>query len=229
MSRYNTTLDRLSGAHRRHGEHTHGRRLLGMVVGFGLAMSVTATGAVALLNAIAYNDPGQAISSGKLSISLADNGAGFTQAISVLVPTDTVNRYVDVANNGTADGTDLTLTVRSATSNKLVNDATNGLQISIASCSGTWTPSTAATTCSGSVTRLVASTPLSGLMGTPQTVVSGAFVQGAVQHLRVTLILPAQSETTTNGVLPANSIQALTNTLTYTFALAQRVGTTTTT
>jgi hypothetical protein len=75
---------------------------------------------------------------------------------------------------------------------------------------------------------VVAATPLSGLTGTTQTVVSGAFAQNAAQHLRVTLTLPAQSETTTNGVLPANSIQALSNTLTYTFAIGQRAGTTST-
>jgi hypothetical protein len=226
MSRSTTAPVRPRGAHRPARRRTRGRSFFGILAGFGLAMTVTATSAVALLNAVAYNGTGQAVSSAKLSLSLADNVAGFAQPISAMVPTDTVHRYVDVTNNGTADGTNLTLTVVAGTANKLVTDAVNGLQISLTSCSGSWTPSSGA--CSGTTTSLVAATPLSGLSGTTQTVVSGAFAQNAAQHLRVTLTLPAQTETTTNGVPPANSIQSLTNTLTYTFAIGQRAGTTST-
>jgi hypothetical protein len=196
-----------------------------MAAGFCLAMTVTATGAIALLNAVASNGTGQSVGSAKVSLSLTDVGVGFTQAVAGLVPTDTVKRYVDVTNNGTADGLNLTLAVAAGTSNKLVNDATNGLQLTVSSCSGSWTPATGA--CAGSITAVVAATPLSTLTATAQTVVSGTVAQGAVQHLQVVLTLPAQTETTTNGVLPANSIQSLSNTLTYTFAMAQRAGTTT--
>ena len=219
MSRYTTTSDREP---RRRGRK---RSLAGAVLGFLLAGTVTAGGAVALITAIAYNSPGQAVTSGKISLALADNGAGFTTAVSGLLPTDVVNRYVDVSNSGTADATNLTLTVTAASANKLVTDATNGLQIGIASCSGTWTPGSGA--CSGAITTLVATTAVSAMTATPQSVISGTFAQGAVAHLRVTLSLPGQSETTTNGVLPANSIQALTNTLTYTFTDTQRAGVTT--
>lgn len=224
MARYTTTRDRVpERPDRRSGRK---RRLAGALLGFLLAGTVTAGGAIALVTAIAYNSPGQAVTSGKISLALADNGAGFTTAVSGLLPTDTVNRFVDVTNSGTADATNLTLTVTAATSNKLVNDATNGLQIAIASCTGgTWTPGT--NSCSGTVTPLVATTPLSGMTSTPQSVIPGTFAQGAVARLRVTLSLPNQSETTTNGVLPANSIQALTNTLTYTFTDTQRAGVTT--
>jgi hypothetical protein len=227
MSRTTTTTPaRSRGAHRPPRRRAGGRRFLGILAGFGLAMTVTATSAVALLNAVAYNGTGQPVTSAKLSLSLTDNGAGFTQAVSALVPTDTVNRFVDVTNNGTADGTNLVLGIAAGTTNKLVTDAVNGLQISIASCSGGWTASTGA--CSGSTTSLVTSTPLSGLTGTTQTVVNGAFAQGAVQHLRVTLALPAQSETTVNGTPPANTIQGLSTTITYTFAIGQRAGVPTT-
>ena len=196
-----------------------------MAAGFGLAMTVTATGAIALLNAVASNGTGESVGSAKVSLALTDVGAGFSQAVAGLVPTDTVKRYVDVTNNGTADGLNLTLAVAAGTSNKLVNDATNGLQLTVSSCSGSWTPATGA--CTGSITAVVAATPLATLTSTAQTVVSGTVAQGAVQHLQVVLTLPAQTETTTNGVLPANSIQSLSNTLTYTFAMAQRAGTTT--
>src|SRR5215211_6917108 len=80
MARYTTTLDRASVAPPEQGGRTRGRRLLGMLLGLVLATAVTGGGAIALLTAIAYNSPGQSISSGKLSLSLADNGAGFTQS-----------------------------------------------------------------------------------------------------------------------------------------------------
>ena len=221
MSRYSTTLDRgvrragASGSRR-------GRRLTGMVLGLVIATATTAGVATALLSAIAYNSPGQSVTSAKLSIALTDNGAGFTQSVSGILPADTVMRYVDVTNNGTADATNLTLAVASSASNKLTTDTTNGLQIAIASCSGTWTPAGGA--CSGTITPLVASMPLSTLTGGGTTLVSSTFAQGEVARLRVTLSLPAQSETTTNGTLPANSIQNLSTTLTYTFAVTQRAG-----
>jgi hypothetical protein len=225
MSRYTTTLDRLPAAVRRDGSK-RGRKLAGMLLGFLLATSVTCGAAVALITAVASNTPGQAVSSGKLSLSLADNGAGFTQAVANLVPTDTVYRYVDVSNSGTADGTNLTLQIASSATNKLTTDTTNGLQLAIAACTGgIWTATTGA--CSGTITPLVASTPVSGVTGTPITVVSGAFPQGALAHLRVAMTLPAQTEVTTNGTLPANSIQSLSTTLTYTFTVTQRAGATT--
>jgi hypothetical protein len=225
MSRYTTTLDRLPVAEPP-DERKRGRRLAGMLLGFLLATAVTGGAAVALLTAVAYNNPGQTVSSGKLSLGLTDQGAGFTQAVTNLVPNDTVYRYVDVTNNGTADGTNLTLQIASSASNKLTTDTTNGLQLAIAACTGgTWNPTSGG--CSGTITPLVASTPVSGVTGTPISVVSGTFSAGAIAHLRVSMSLPTQTEVTTNGTLPANSIQALSTTLTYTFTVTQRAGATT--
>ena len=47
-------------------------------------------------------------------------------------------------------------------------------------------------------------------------------------ELRIVLTLPDQVGTTVDGVLPTNSIQSLNNTLTYTFAITELPGTTTT-
>ena len=200
------------------------RSLAGMVLGFLIATSATGTLAYAVLNAIVFNSA-ESVTSAKLSLSLADNGVGFTQAVSGLLPGDTVHRYAVITNNGTADAVDLSMAVASSTANKLTTDAANGLHIAVAACSGgAWTPTT--NVCSGTVVPLVASTPLAGFPSA-QSVVAGAYPAGAQSQLRVTLTLPDQVETTTNGTLPANSIQSLSTTLTYTFSVAQRAGTTT--
>jgi hypothetical protein len=57
---------------------------------------------------------------------------------------------------------------------------------------------------------------------TTQTLMAGALPAGQIEHLQVILTLPAQSETTTNGAPPANSIKYLSNSLTFTFTTQQR-------
>ena len=49
----------------------------------------------------------------------------------------------------------------------------------------------------------------------------------AVLHYEVSLSLPDQNETVTNGALPANTIQGLTTSITWSFNELQRDATTT--
>jgi spore coat-associated protein N len=196
--------------------------VLAAVVGVGL----TVGGTYAALNATAYNTTATAIGSGTLKLTLADNGAGFTTAITNMAPGDVVNRYVDLSNSGTLDGRALTFTAADAGTTKLSTDATNGLHVTVTQCSGaTWTPGTGV--CGGSTTALLTNAAVKTINTTPATLVAGAITTGTVLHLQVSIVLPDQTETTTNGTLPGSTIQGLTGALTWSFVESQRTVTTT--
>jgi hypothetical protein len=206
-----------------------GNRRTAIAAAFALlGLAVTGTGVFAALTATAFNTTAQTVSSGTLKLILADNGDGFTQSVSNLAPGDIVNRFVDVSNTGTLIGKDLTLSVADSASTLLSTDATKGLHVTVIQCtSGTWTPGTSGTCAGGTTSTLVNNAALATISGTPQSVVSGAIAVNAAYHLKISLTLPDQSETTTNGTLPAGTIQGLTANLTWTFSEAQRVATTT--
>jgi hypothetical protein len=189
---------------------------------------VAASGVLAALQAVARNTAPQQVQAATLSLTLGDNGAGFSTAITAVAPGDTVQRYVDLTNGGNLAAQALTMSVgTNGVSNPLVVDGTTtrALRVAVNSCSGTWTPSTGA--CSGTVTSLVAATPL-GSLGSPVTLVPGAIAVGQVVRLQIVLTLPDQDEVTTNGVPPATTVQGQTVPLTFTFTERQRAAATTT-
>ncbi|MET1071580.1 MAG: TasA family protein [Umezawaea sp.] len=190
------------------------------------AVAAIGGGVWATLSATTANGTPEQVTSGTLKLTMAANGAGFDQAVANLAPGDVVNRYVDLTSGGSLDAQALTLQVAATGSANLVTDGTTtkALRVTVRQCaSGTWNAATGV--CGGTTSTLLAATPLSTLSGA-QTLVPGAVVAGAVQHLQVSVQLPDQNETTVNGVLPAATIQGLTANLTYTFAEAQRTATT---
>jgi spore coat-associated protein N len=221
MSADNTRSDRRSN-----------RRLLAAVAVGAAGLAITGGGVFAALNATATNTTAQAATSGTLSLTMANNGAGFNQAVSNLAPGDVVNRYVTLTQ-GTAANLDakaLALGVTAASPTKLTSDATNGLHVTVTQCvGGTWTP-TGAGTCTGAGTStsvLASNVALSGLASTPVSLIPGTIAAGSTVSLQVALTLPDQTETTVNGVVPASTIQGLTTNLTWTFSDTQRTATTT--
>jgi hypothetical protein len=207
-------------------------RPLAVAVSGGALLMTAGFGVWAGLNATAFNTTPQSVTSGTLSLTLADHGAGFTSAISNLAPGDTVNRYVDLTNGGNLDGQGLTLAVDTTSSDpQLITDGTSpstskALRVTVKSCSSTWDNTTGTCTASGTVTQLLAATPLSGL-ASAQSLISGAIASLAVQHLQIAVQLPDQSETTTNGTPISGTIQGRTATLTWNFQEAQRTAATT--
>src|SRR3954453_13916857 len=187
-----------------------GKLTAAVVVGAG-GLLLTGVGVYAGLQASANNTSPQAVSSATLKLTLADQGAGFPPAISNLVPGDVVNRYVDLTNGGTAAAQGLTLGVTDTSPTKLTTDATNGLQVTITSCSTSWTPATG--TCAGGTTTALATSSVAALRSTAAALVT-TVAAGAVQHLQVGITLPNQNETTVNGTLPTGTIQGLTANLT---------------
>lgn len=186
---------------------------------------LTTGGVYAALNATAFNTTAQAASSGTLKLTLSDNGAGFSTAVSNLAPGDVVNRYVTLVNGGTLDAASLTLGVTDSVTSKLTSDAALGLRVSISSCATAWTPSTGA--CATAPTALATNVPLATLKTTPSSLAATS-AAGASTFLRMSLNLPDQNETTINGALPAGTIQGLSAALTWTFTETQRTATATT-
>jgi hypothetical protein len=133
-----------------------------------------------------------------------------------ILPGDTLQRAVDLTNNGVGGSDNLssiTLTTSASPSTLLDTDATNGLQMVIDKCTVAWTESAApyTYTCGGTTTSVLASRAVIGsniaLSGLAST------TTGSTDKLRVTLTLP--------GAAP-NTMQGLSSTLTYTFVGSQR-------
>lgn len=196
----------------------------------GAAVLVTTgVGVFATLSASANNITPQAVDSGTLELSLADNGAGFSQLVSKIAPGDVDNRYVTLTNSGSLAGQALTLSTTATGTANLIADGsspstTKGLRIGVTSCSVAW--SAAAGTCAGTTTSVLSPTALSS-MTTPQTIIAGSIAVSQSVYLRISVSLPEQSETTVNGVLPANTVQGGSVDITYTFVEAQRAANTT--
>lgn len=201
-------------------------------------LAITGGGVYAALTATATNTTAQSAKSGVLSLTMGNNGAGFSQPISNLAPGDVVNRYVTLTQGPDLAGKNLTLAVTDATPTPLTSDATRGLRATITQCSVPWVPGTGACDGTSSVLSAVSDKPLSTLTPTsPATVVKTDVAANSVLNLKVSLSLPDQNEVTVNGG-PANggtittndgmaSIQGLSSSLTWTFSETQRTATVT--
>ncbi|MGO4856241.1 hypothetical protein [Arthrobacter sp. 2MCAF14] len=198
---------------------------VGAVAVVGLV--ATGTGVYAALNAQASNGSPQTVSSGVMFLTMANSGVGFSQAISNLAPGDIANRYVTLNSLGNLDAKNLTLAASDSTPSLLTTSATKGLQVTVSQCTVPWTTTTGA--CSGTTTPLgVAGTPLSTITSaTPEALGASTLSAGSSLNLKVSVTLPDQTETTTNGTPPMNTIQGQSSSLTWTFGETQRTATTT--
>ncbi|HET7487888.1 MAG TPA: TasA family protein [Acidimicrobiales bacterium] len=212
-------------AHSIRSSRTRSRKRVALAAAFAAGvLALTGAGVYAGLNAVATGTAD--VTSGTLSLTVtADVGAGFGQTISNMAPGDTYNSFVKLTNGANLAAKDLTLAVTGSGSTLLTTDGTKGLAVAVTQCSVAWTLATGA--CSGSTTALLASTPVATLSSTPGSVVSGAIAASTVWHLKVSVSLPDQSETTTNGTPPGGTIQGLSTTLTFTFSESQRTAVTT--
>lgn len=211
--------------------HRRTRRLVAAGTLAATGLLLTSGGVYAALNATAFNTTAQASDSGTLRLTMTNNGVGFSTAVSNLAPGDVVNRYVTLVNGGTLDAAGLTLGVADgAAANRLTNDATSGLKVSVTSCPTAWTPGTGAGsgTCATAPTTLLTNVALATLKTAPSSLSATPVAAGASTFLRLAVTLPDQAETTVNGVLPTGTIQGLSASLTWTFTETQRAATTTT-
>ncbi len=228
-----------SGANK--GVHMHGamRRTLSswrsIAIAFigGVLLLVAGPGVFASLNAQTSNAAPQTVASGtlKLTMSSTSPSAGFSTSITNLAPGDAVNRYIDLTNSGTLDSQGLTMAITATGTASLITDGsapvtTRALRVTVKSCVANWNQTNG--TCSdvgGAVTQ-IASSPLSTFVSA-QNFTDSTLAASAGLHLQIQTALPDQAETTTNGILPANTVQNGSVGLTYTFAEGQRTATTT--
>ena len=205
-----------------------GRR--GLAAGFALLMlSLTSAGVYAGLNAAATGT--SAVTSGTLLMKLAADGTsgGLPETISAMAPGDVYNVYVQLQNTGTlASAAGMTLGASANPSNALTNGsiAGEGLSVAINQCSVAWTNATG--NCGGVETAVLASTTLSSVVSSPASLsnIASLVASTGVAHLQFSVNL-AGTETSTNGNLPASTIQGLSTTVTWTFTEQQRTATTT--
>jgi predicted ribosomally synthesized peptide with SipW-like signal peptide len=193
------------------------RKLLASLAVLGAAASIAGLGTFATFTS--STSASHTVSSGTVTIALGATGAStnrLTVGASAIAPGDTIQRSVDLINQGSLDLASTTLTTTATTSSLLDTDTTNGLQMVIDKCSAAWTeagpPYTY--TCSGSTSTVLASRPVIG--STLALSNLGSLTAGATDHLRVTLTLPGAA---------GNTLQNQTSTISYAFTGTQRTAT----
>lgn len=204
-------------------------RVLATSIFAGSVMLMAGVSVFAGLNATV--SASQENTTGTLILSSANNGAGFSQAISNLAPGDIVNRYVTLTNSGTLPSQSMGLLITSTGTPTLISDgvapATNkALTVAVFSCTGgTWNISTGV--CSGTTNTEIAETTLSAFTAQKVFAVSPTLAAGGTSKLQIRTKLPDQNETTVNGVLPSVTIQNGTANLSYLFNESQLPASTT--
>jgi hypothetical protein len=195
---------------------------LATVAVFG-GLALVSSSIFASLNATAFNETGQDISTQTLILTqgAAGTSAGISTAIANLGPADVTNRYVDLTNAGTMDAKDLTLLLTDSAGSTLTSSATKGLQVAIYECSVAWNVTNG--TCSGTTSTALGSISANAVTLAAQPVSVASLASTAVSHLRLEITLPATNEVTVNGALPLGTIQGVTSTLTWTFRVDQRL------
>ena len=215
------------------GRVTAGSAVKVAMIGTALVggVGVVSSSVFASLTATTSNTSSHAISTHTLKLTHTASAVsgltgGFSTPITGMAPGDVVNRFIELTNGGTMAGQTMTLALSDTASSTLTSSSTNGLQIQVFECATQWT--TISGQCSGGVgTSVMASTPATTLLSTPGTVSLASLAAGTTSHLRVQITLPAGSEVTTNGTLPAGTVQGVTSYVTWTFTETQRTATTT--
>jgi predicted ribosomally synthesized peptide with SipW-like signal peptide len=204
----------LSGERPRRRSRT--RKLVASVALLGAAASIAGLGTFATFTST--TSANHTVASGTVTIALGASGPAnrLTVGATAIAPGDTIQRAVDLINQGSLDLASVTLTTTASPTSLLDTDATNGLQMVIERCSVAWTESGPpyTYTCSGTTTSVLASRAVIGSNMALSNL--GSLTAGATDRLRVTLTFPSGA---------GNSFQNLSSTITYAFTGTQRAGT----
>src|SRR5689334_24468058 len=112
------------------------RKLLVSLAIVAAAASIAGLGTYATFTS--STSASQSLSSGTVTIGLGATGAStnrLTVGASNIAPGDTIQRSVDLINQGSLDLASVSLTTSATTSSLLNTDTTNGLQMAIDRCS----------------------------------------------------------------------------------------------
>jgi predicted ribosomally synthesized peptide with SipW-like signal peptide len=195
------------------------RKLLLSLAAVGVSASIAGLATYATFTSSVSQS--QTITTGTVQIALGATGASTNRlniGASNVAAGDTIQRSVDLINQGSLNLSSITLSTSATTSSLLDTDTTNGLQMVIDKCAVPWTEGGTAPaytyTCSGSTSTVLASTPVVGSNMTLSNL--SALTAGSTDHLRVTLTLPSPA---------GNTMQNLTSVIQYTFTGTQRAAT----
>ncbi len=195
------------------------RKLLLSLAAVGSAAAIAGLGTYATFTS--STSVSQSVASGTVTIALGSTGAATNRlniGASNIAAGDTIQRSVDLINQGTINLSAVTLTTSATTSSLLNTDTTTGLQMAIDRCSVAWTESGTAPaytyTCSGTTSVVLASTPVVGSNLALSNL--GALTAGVTDRLRVTLTLPSGA---------ANGLQSQSSVIQYAFTGTQRTAT----
>jgi hypothetical protein len=193
-------------------------------------VTVVSSSVFAGLTATTFNQSPQSVATGTLKITQAPSGVagltgGFVSAITLMAPGDTINRFVDITQGGSLDGATPTLTLLAGSATTLTTDPTNGLQVTVKTCTVAYTTVTGL--CSGGTETTVLGAISANSLLSAQTLLNFGVTSASVTRLKFILSLPAGSEITSNGTLPGGTVQGVTSNLTWTFNEALRTNTNT--
>jgi len=190
------------------------KKVLGSLGIVGAAAAVAGMGTFGSFTA-STTPTSTTVNSGTLSINLSQQGYAIPASTNNFMPGDSMTRAVDLVNSGGSPFGSVALGVTAASPSLLTTDTTNGLQLTVKSCSTAWTQSGPATapvyTCTGT-TNTVGNGPVVGNTTLPGLNSLGA---GGTDHLTFSISLPAAAD---------NSFQGKSAALTLTFTGVQATG-----
>jgi hypothetical protein len=155
------------------------------------------------------------IATGTVSIDVTQPGYTIPVSTAGFVPGDSISRPVNLINDGSVALARVSLASAASVPGAMTTDATNGLQLSVRSCSVAWTQGGTAQsptyTCGGSSSTLYSGR---AVMDSPLGSVA-SLAAGGVDHLLLNVSLPGSA---------GNTLMGQSSTLGLTFTGVQRDG-----
>ena len=151
-----------------------------------------------------------AVQDGIVSVNLAAAGGGASVPLSYsLTPGDSATKFIDLIDDGSAALASIDLATVATSSSILDTDPTNGLQMTVASCSVAWAGDGS---CAGVQRTVLASGPAVRTAGLTDPF---GLATGATDHLAVTMALPTSA---------GDAFKSQSSSLQLTFTATQRGG-----
>jgi hypothetical protein len=191
------------------------RKVLGFLAVIGTAAAVAGLGTFGTFTDSTTPVSAQ-LTSGTVSIDLAQPAAPIPAVTTGLLPGDSIARTLTLVNDGNSPLSSVALGVSTTNPSVLTTDPVNGLQLTLKACSVAWTQAGTAPlyTCAGTERAL---TTGGAAIGNRTLEAPASLTPGGTDHLLLTLSLPATAD---------NTFQGKTSTLALTFSGVQRAATT---
>lgn len=174
------------------------KKVLGSLGVIGAAAAVAGMGTFGSFTA-STTPTSTTVNSGTVSINLSQQGYAIPASTNNFLPGDSMTRAVNLVNNGGSPFGSVALGVTAGAPSLLTTDLTNGLQLTVKSCSVAWTQGGTASaptyTCSGT-TNTVASGPVVGNTALPGV---NSLNAGGTDYLTFSISLPAAADNTFQG------------------------------